>query len=255
MPCIFGCEINREDEQQLDFAGAENDWKKHVELATNKTAAGLSLADFYHRRLRPQDEIAALEIVAENPQVRNPVAMTFDADGNLYVLERDPTDRPAQEEFLIRTYKDGSKRKVSLLGNGYYSKDSEIKDGYPEFTLGVLKKLGWDKDLTAQELATIRRVNEKNPDAVSWATDLSGGIQRVAIKHGCSPYGNAKARNTRKIWRKPNCIWKNMPHASSKRRKPRISTTTGCRRWSRHGARRNSRLPSRAAGSCRRSSR
>jgi len=29
------------------------------------------------------------------------------------------------------TLPDGSKRKVSLLGNGYYSKDSEIKDGYP----------------------------------------------------------------------------------------------------------------------------
>ncbi len=25
-------------------------------------------------------------------------------------------------------------------------RNSEIKDGYPEFTLGVLKKLGWDKD-------------------------------------------------------------------------------------------------------------
>jgi formate dehydrogenase major subunit len=29
---------------------------------------------------------------------------------------------------------------------------------------------------------------------VGWALDLSGGIQRVAIEHGCSPYGNAKAR-------------------------------------------------------------
>ena len=89
---------------------------------------------------------------------------------------------------------DGTTRKVSLLGNGYYSKDSEIKDGYPEFTLGVLKKLGWDKDLTEAELATIQRVNPANPDAVSWSLDLSGGIQRVAITHGCVPYGNGKAR-------------------------------------------------------------
>ena len=37
--------------------------------------------------------------------------------------------------------------------DGSYSAGSEIKDGYPEFTLGVLKKLGWDKDLTAAELA------------------------------------------------------------------------------------------------------
>ncbi len=89
---------------------------------------------------------------------------------------------------------DGTTRKVSLLGNGYYSKDSEIKDGYPEFTLGVLKKLGWDKDLTEAELAVIQRVNPANPDAVSWSLDLSGGIQRVAITHGCVPYGNGKAR-------------------------------------------------------------
>src|SRR6202042_3992267 len=51
-----------------------------------------------------------------------------------------------------------------------------------------------DKDLTAQEMAIIQRVGGAKPDTVSWSTDLSGGIQRVAIKHGCSPYGNAKAR-------------------------------------------------------------
>jgi len=32
---------------------------------------------------------------------------------------------------------DGTTRKVSLLADGSYSKDSEIKDGYPEFTLGA----------------------------------------------------------------------------------------------------------------------
>lgn len=56
----------REAEQQLDFTAAENDWKKHVELASNKPAAELnqarlSLADFYHRRLRPREEVAALD--------------------------------------------------------------------------------------------------------------------------------------------------------------------------------------------------
>jgi formate dehydrogenase major subunit len=83
---------------------------------------------------------------------------------------------------------------VSLLADGSYSKDSEIKDGYPEFTLGVLKKLGWDKDLTEAEMAVINKVNAATPDAVSWSLDLSGGIQRVAIQHGCTPFGNAKAR-------------------------------------------------------------
>jgi formate dehydrogenase major subunit len=83
---------------------------------------------------------------------------------------------------------------VSLLAEGSYSKDSEIKDGYPEFTYAVLKKLGWDGDLTADELAVIQKIGGANSDTVSWSTDLSGGIQRVALKHSCVPYGNAKAR-------------------------------------------------------------
>jgi formate dehydrogenase major subunit len=82
----------------------------------------------------------------------------------------------------------------NLLAEGSYSVGSAIMDGYPEFTLGVLKKLGWDGDLTAQEMAIIQKVNAANPDSVSWSTDLSGGIQRVAIEHGCAPYGNGKAR-------------------------------------------------------------
>jgi formate dehydrogenase major subunit len=85
---------------------------------------------------------------------------------------------------------------VTLLAEGAYSLGSEIKDGYPEFTMGVLKKLGWDADLTPEELATIEKI-AGGPDkaaTVSWSIDLSGGIQRVALKHGCVPYGNAKAR-------------------------------------------------------------
>ena len=45
----------------------------------------------------------------------------------------------------------------TLLAEGSYLPGSEIKDGYPEFTMGVFKKLGWDKDLTPAELATIEK--------------------------------------------------------------------------------------------------
>ena len=54
--------------------------------------------------------------------------------------------------------------------------------------------LGWDKDLTADELAIIARIGGNAVDAVSWATDLSGGIQRVCLDKGVTPYGNGKAR-------------------------------------------------------------
>jgi len=83
---------------------------------------------------------------------------------------------------------------VSLLADGSYSLGSEIKDGYPEFNYGVLKKLGWDQDLSAVERATIEKIGGANPDAISWSLDLSGGIQRVCLDHGVMHYGNAKAR-------------------------------------------------------------
>jgi predicted Zn-dependent protease len=53
-----------EDEQQLDFTAAESDWKTYAENASDKINAQIALADFYHRRLRPADEIKTLGLVA-----------------------------------------------------------------------------------------------------------------------------------------------------------------------------------------------
>jgi len=85
---------------------------------------------------------------------------------------------------------------VSLLAEGSWSKGAGIKDGYPEFTAAMLKKLGWWKDLTDAE--------KKLADGKNWKTDRSGGIQRVAIKHGCAPFGNAKARAV--VWTFPDQV-------------------------------------------------
>ena len=94
----------------------------------------------------------------------------------------------------------------NLLAEGVYPVGSEIQDGYPEFTMQMLMDLGWDGDLTAEERASIEKVAGA-PDKVggiNWKTDLSGGIQRVAIKHGCAPYGNAKARAV--VWTFPDPV-------------------------------------------------
>jgi formate dehydrogenase major subunit len=113
---------------------------------------------------------------------------------SLNVMEGGGTFRPRFGVEREEKNADGTTRKVSLLADGSYSQGSEIKDGYPEFTLAVLKKLGWDGDLTPEEMAVINKVSPTAPDTVSWSTDLSGGIQRVAMKHGALPYGNGKAR-------------------------------------------------------------
>ncbi len=89
----------------------------------------------------------------------------------------------------------------NLLAEGSWPKGSEIRDGYPEFTMAMLKKLGWDKDLTEEERKTIEAIAG---DKTNWKTDLSGGIQRVAIKHGCAPFGNAKARTV--VWNFPDPV-------------------------------------------------
>jgi formate dehydrogenase major subunit len=89
---------------------------------------------------------------------------------------------------------------VNLLAEGSWSKGSEIEDGYPEFTTAVLKRLGWYEDLTAEEKDWI----ESNGGNFSWATDLTMGIMRVAMEHGCSAYGNAKARAV--AWNLPDPV-------------------------------------------------
>ena len=112
------------------------------------------------------------------------------------------TSKPVAEGGLTFRARFGVERNgVNLLAEGSYSVGSEIKDGYPEFTMAMLKKLGWDSDLTAAERAAIEKVAG---DKTNWKTDLSGGIQRVAIKHGCAPFGNAKARAV--VWTFPDPV-------------------------------------------------
>jgi len=84
----------------------------------------------------------------------------------------------------------------NLLADGSFSKGAEIEDGYPEFTADMLKQLGWWDDLTAEE--------KQYAEGKNWKTDISGGIQRVAVKHGCTPYGNAKARCI--VWNFPDQV-------------------------------------------------
>ena len=112
------------------------------------------------------------------------------------------TSRPVAEGGLTFRARFGVERNgQNLLAEGSYSVGSEIKDGYPEFTMAMLKKLGWDKDLTDEERATIEKIAG---DKTNWKTDLSGGIQRVAIKYGCAPFGNAKARTV--VWTFPDPV-------------------------------------------------
>ena len=58
----------------------------------------------------------------------------------------------------------------NLLAEGSYSVGSEIKDGYPEFTLACSRSSAGTRISPLQEMAIIQKVNSANPDAVSWST-------------------------------------------------------------------------------------
>lgn len=98
-----------------------------------------------------------LEIVAEAPVIRHPVAMTFASDGTPYVLEWQP-DAPANVAEVVETftYKDGSTRQVATLkkqvkdvvktladttGKGIYDKATVVRED--EQPSGILLHEGW----------------------------------------------------------------------------------------------------------------
>jgi formate dehydrogenase major subunit len=83
-----------------------------------------------------------------------------------------------------------------LSADGSTNAGSQIDTGYPEFDHVFLKKLGWWSELTPEEQAQAEGKN--------WKTDLSGGIIRVVIAHGCAPFGNARARCN--VWNFPDPV-------------------------------------------------
>ncbi|MEO7853121.1 MAG: molybdopterin-dependent oxidoreductase, partial [Rubrivivax sp.] len=112
---------------------------------------------------------------------------------NLYDTSRSVMDGGGNFRANFGVEREG----VSLLaGDGSHSKGSELTTGYPEFDHILLKKLGWWADLSETE--------QKAAEGKNWKTDLSGGIQRVSMAHGCHPFGNAKARAL--VWNFPDPI-------------------------------------------------
>ena len=149
--------------------------------------------------------------------------MNHPGSPNLYDISKPVADGGMGFRARFGVERDGD----NLLAEGVAPVGSEIMDGYPEFTMQMLIDLGWDGDLTDEERASIEKVagymrpgdaetgeqSQTGPlpsdyaekvGGVNWKTDLSGGIQRVAIKHGCAPYGNAKARAV--VWTFPDPV-------------------------------------------------
>jgi formate dehydrogenase major subunit len=120
-------------------------------------------------------------------------ALKHPGSPNLYDTSKHMMDGGGNFRALFGVEKDG----VNLLAeDGSHPKGADITTGHPQFDHVLLKKLGWWDELTDVEKA--------EAEGKTWATDLSGGIQRVAMKHGNHPFGNAKARAV--VWNFPDGI-------------------------------------------------
>src|SRR5207244_3869445 len=132
---------------------------------------------------RPRDHVPV------RAEVRLPRGAVQEHQGG----QRRARDRghPARSEPLVL-----DDRLHGLVPDGSAPKGSEIDTGYPEFDHLLLKKLGWWGELTPQEQALAEGKN--------WKTDVSGGIIRVTMKHGCAVYGNARSRAS--VWNFPDPV-------------------------------------------------
>lgn len=146
-----------QDEQALDFTAAEADWKAWAEHSPDRTTAELDRADFYARRLRPQDEIDTLMSVAQSPSSASE-ALTADNQQRSWVaferilavaqnnaLPADTIDRtwkawiaryPAEPEVYSRYFD-------KLIANDQYDKASALiaqyKQAFPADTVFPIK--------------------------------------------------------------------------------------------------------------------
>ena len=96
------------DEQSLDFTAAEQDWKAYVSHAKDTTVAQLDLADYYHRRLQSQQEIATLNLVAASPETPTekftPVQKRRSWQAFMRILQI-ASDQALPPEVVAATYK------------------------------------------------------------------------------------------------------------------------------------------------------
>ncbi|HEV2620374.1 MAG TPA: hypothetical protein VGU23_10610, partial [Acidobacteriaceae bacterium] len=115
----------RADEQALDQAAAEADWKLYAAHAPDPVAARLELADFYQRRLMTAQEIAVLNQVAAAPPIAAEayVAPTGQRSwlaferilGTIYLQGLPPSDTASTFNAFIARYPDQPVLYAALL--------------------------------------------------------------------------------------------------------------------------------------------
>ncbi|WP_116598235.1 formate dehydrogenase subunit alpha [Primorskyibacter marinus] len=103
---------------------------------------------------------------------------------------------------------DAEKRSIAgVVGvqiDGGVGESDDGDDGAPGGLAAADGTQGAAEEVGEQSMSPFPSDFNAKAKGVNWKTDLSGGIQRVAIKHGCAPFGNAKARTV--VWTFPDPV-------------------------------------------------
>jgi formate dehydrogenase major subunit len=101
------------------------------------------------------------------------------------------------------TISDGSTGRGSGTGTGQTHSETNAGAGYPPQQGGPGAPPDPRGPASPQQ-ATEQQQTAQRLREINWKTDLSGGIQRVAIAHGLAPFGNGKARCN--VWNYPDPV-------------------------------------------------
>ncbi|KZY33102.1 formate dehydrogenase [Roseovarius sp. HI0049] len=96
---------------------------------------------------------------------------------------------------------------AGIVGLDLDSSVGESDDGDTDSAQGLTSgdgTQGADEEVGEQAMSPFPSDFNDKTASLNWKTDLSGGIQRVAIEHGCAPFGNAKARTV--VWTFPDPV-------------------------------------------------
>ncbi|ETX29052.1 formate dehydrogenase subunit alpha [Roseivivax isoporae] len=96
---------------------------------------------------------------------------------------------------------DGSWQNSSPDG-GERMAPGEARSAFPNYPESALTAIEAYLQANIQNEATDNMSLPERIARVNWKTDLSGGVQRVAIAHGLAPFGNGKARAV--VWTFPD---------------------------------------------------
>ena len=154
----------REAEAQLDFAAAEADWTKYVQIAPSRARAWTEKAAFHQRRVEPEKELSALLEAAKLPATGAEIYRPVRLQQSWQAL-----DRAAQ---LVPDHLLSDDRALEIL-NAREARFPNEYESYTRFAAWLTERKRW-----ADIEALLGRFQRIFPNDESWPLEMRASVER-----------------------------------------------------------------------------